>query len=215
MSPRTVLQIIVLVSTVSVLYAQPNKDSICRSNTISLQTGWFFTKGIENTHHNQICLTYEHKFAKQWFAGVGYNQWFSYRRGGQYARHTVLKQINDTEWEHGALYTRSDYKMVDIFAAYRLLLSSRQFLTLGLGVTRYWGNNSYIDWFAVNPEPPHDLVLYQYYKNSGYWGLMPFLSYDYQFLKNRVATGLDLKYRYYRGEQFQQIDGNLHVKFMF
>lgn len=216
MNPKSILLPIVLVCIgINSLYAEQVADSVYRSNAISVQTGWFFTKGIKNTQHNQICFTYEHRLSKNWFIGAGYSQWFSYRRGGQYAKHIVLKQINDTEWEHGALYTRSDYKMVDIFTGYRLLLSARQFLTLGAGVTRYWGNNSYIDWYAVNPEPPHDLVLYQYYKDASYWGLMPFVSYDYQFLKNHVAAGFDVKYRHYWGEQFQQVDGNVHAKLMF
>lgn len=167
---------------------------------------------VSNT---QIQGRYERKVYKNWYVSAGYAQWYSFNRENAFRKDIRIRTSVYLDWEIGSLYSRINYKMVDAGVFYRFQPTKTNAVNAGINIMYAWGQNAYIDYWLVNPEPPHDALLFHTTKKVNYIGIVPNLSYDYYLIKNRLVAGIGARGRYYLQESILQMDCDIHAGFNF
>jgi hypothetical protein len=163
---------------------------------------------------DQLGISYERAINKNWRIGSTYTVWNTIPwlvkgiyPGGQ----EIMGSIYDSAHAVGALEIRRHYKMIDLFAAYRIDRFKRHKIDLIAGISCAWGVDTYIDSvFYVALPLPHATV-YVHDQVDNYLGYIAGLSYDYLFLKNRFGIGLNFLWRRYPKLYSPQIDYGFHV----
>ncbi len=159
-----------------------------------------------------VGLAYQRKIWKNIYCKMAYNEWNNHMPKSIYpGRKLIISPGFDTT-APGVILTMWKYKMADFYLLYRIDCFKRHKITAGLGVSYTWGGaNEVIDSIYINPDPPHDGIIFTSERNKSYWGVVPSLSYDYLLFKNRVAVGADLKYRRYTRYPFYAPDYGFHI----
>ncbi|MBL7717227.1 MAG: hypothetical protein JNL72_00215 [Flavipsychrobacter sp.] len=102
--------------------------------------------------------------------------------------------------------------MADVYLFYKYTTpNTRHSFNAGAGVSYCWGINDIVKVFWINPDPPYDAVTYLESKKAEYWGVVPYLGYDYQFWKNRIVIGPDIRARIYSGRPSVEYNINFHL----
>jgi hypothetical protein len=167
---------------------------------------------------NQFGLNYEHKIDNCISVAIGYSEWNinSSRSDSHptaytsflYSRRYIKgsRNIDDI----GALRHRYGYKMIDAAASYRYDKFRRHKFTGGAGISYTWGTNYYLThrFFSAYE---NDYVYYTRKESEGYAGAIIPVRYDFLFLRNRFATGVQGTARKYFGLQSWQIDYGIHL----
>lgn len=105
----------------------------------------------------------------------------------------VEREVDGTPYKVGELVVRENYKMIDIAAIYNFSKPwSRHNVCAGLGITRYWGDNYYIESLSIYH--PSVYTTGQGIRES-YWGLSQQLSYRYSFYRKKISIGMSFKSR--------------------
>lgn len=155
--------------------------------------------------------TYERRIYRSFFGGVTFMQWKSlaYTQNNPY----FIKYPNLASGLNiGDIYERMNYKMVDVYGYYRYNIGHHQhFVNAGLGVTYCWGTDEAIQTIYVNPAPPYDAYVTLSDSKARYWGLMPFLGYDFLFFRNRFVIGPDIRAKYYIHRSPAEYDISFHL----
>lgn len=173
---------------------------------------------------NQIGVNVEHKLSKVCRISLGYNEWnlhpffekiiydpapyTSFLHFRQYIKGS--RNIDDI----GALRHRHGYKMIDAAANYRYDRFRRHKFTGGLGISYTWGTSYYLThrFFSAYE---NNYVDYTRKEREGYAGAIIPVRYDFLFLRNRLAIGVQGTARKYFGLQSWQIDYGVHLSVNF
>ncbi len=162
----------------------------------------------------QVGCFFEHKVSKHWSLGLGFFEWNNLWKG-------TFPGVNKNVWRNDktilfekgsidaaypfnpvldAVTARVKYKMLDFYFFYRYrICKSSHYFNIGTGISYNWGVNSYLAYYHVNPLPPYDGELGNYQKKASYVGVIPQISYEYRFFKNRLSVGGGYRVRYYPG----------------
>jgi len=170
-----------------------------------------FRLGISRNLFDQCGIYYERRIYKQFKATIGYSEWNTLIHEG--ARPFVPGYIG--LMTIGSFQYRQHYKMADIFLSYKYRKCIRHSIDVGIGASYYWGLNTYIDTIFYNPDPPYDAIEYSKSRKENYWGIVPFVKYDYLLWKNRIGLGADIRLRKYFGLNSAQIDYGIHLSLNF
>lgn len=153
--------------------------------------------------------SYERRLSRNFSASLGYFQWRRYIRGG--FKTEIAEYPYDRHVSRGDIVSRTGYAMVDMSAFYNCnIYKQKHFLKAGTGVSYTWGWNRFVGEqqqysFFHGWVGPYEI------EKVGYWGVVPQLSYDYVFLKNRMNIGADVRGRYYLHVPNHQYDIGIHA----
>ncbi len=158
-------------------------------NKLSLIKKDFFT--VMNM--GQLGIYYERKIYNNWRIAAGVSEW---NETGFLSIYDGIAGVGGYEPidKIGSIRMRWSYKMVDVFAMYQYNKFRKHKIKTGLGLSYTHGANDYVDSVYLNPGGG-DGILYLHYEKHSYYGIIPFISYDYLCLRNRVALGWDLRVR--------------------
>lgn len=212
----SLLAIVCVFSTSPKLFAQNanSNHSTDYSNTVNFLFGDFF---IPETTHNghpitQIGLSYNRRVYKNYHIGIAYLQWTPHPllTPGDNIKVTTIP-VYPYVPVIGRMEYRGDYKMIDLYVLYRLGISDNggQKIDFGIGATHNWGIDGYLKSYVQGSVLDAE-VIYENVKEN-YWGIMPFISYNYFLLKNKVCLGADVRARFYQKWPQPQIDYGLHI----
>lgn len=176
---------------------QPVKVNVY-NNYAGLQAGLFIIKNKE--HHfpwlRTLGANYTRRIHKNWYIEATYQMWLPEElRLFGIDHYSIERGVDGTPYRIGELVESEYYKMIDLSGLYNILGTSRKHTLLtGIGVTRYWGHNYYIN--GISPYHPSSYTKGEMVREA-FWGVCPQISYRYTFLKNRISVGLTLKHRYF------------------
>lgn len=195
---------ILLLLSCSVTFAQDRFD-----NSVKLNMGGFSVPKVYSdvNFSNQLGAVYERRVFKDLYVSAGYQQWYRWAHRKVFRGYSIEQPYWLNDIFIGKLTGRHNYKMLDVSVLYKYHINKKHIISGGLGASYCWGENAYVKHFYIHPL---DIVFSQYSKDVQYWGIVPQLSYDYLFLKNRLSAGVDLRARYY-GSAFTQYDYGVHV----
>jgi hypothetical protein len=184
--------------------------------TYSNHQGWFNDVVINNDNGRRIqfetiAATYERRAYKNWFLGASFQQWkdlFHFRG----SRNLFSISSGTRFLPVGEVGTRISYKMLDVYTFYKGNIGHWQhFINVGTGLTYAWGRDDYVTASWINPDPPYDGVVYYGARKAHYWGITPYLAYDFLFLHNRINIGPDIRLRYYINRPPAEYYFNFHL----
>lgn len=154
-------------------------------------------------------LYYERRVINNFFVGVGYMQWYNLLRDFS-GKGTVVLILHPFDTPVvGSLRHRIDYKMLDGYIQRKIRIKqSPHVVGLSLGMSYCWGTDVYMvsEWYYSFE--PH---IVNEGRRADYYGIIPGISYDYQFWKNRLGVGGDIRARYYSGRPEAQYDYGIHI----
>ncbi len=157
---------------------------------------------------------------KNWGMGIGFSWWNNSR---------VTMPMDNSKYEgsittdaavipgrvdYGPDYRREvfshqkSYKMVDWYGYYRYGIGKRHAVKAGLGMSCAWGDDYY---GALKPGWNSFELVDVMVKTTPHWGVLPMFSYDFNFLRDRLNVGVDLRGRKYSGLNDVRYDAGLHV----
>lgn len=111
------------------------------------------------------------------------------------------------------LYYRGNAEFYDMSVYYTLIARKKHRLKAGIALSLETGYNGYIDsvYNYVGASFPH-FQAYGHTEYKDYWGYVPSLSYDYNFLKQWLSIGVDVRARRYPSfGKFTQVDAGIYV----
>ncbi len=152
------------------------------------------------------------KVYKNWRLEIGYNEW---NPNKDFLQLPELWGTPNFELKPGALEFRILYRMIDFMVCYKLNRLKKYNILLGIGYSKCWGANTYIDSIYLNPGPPYDGIIYAHSTIVLYDGIIAKIAYDYNIFRNRISIGTDIKFRKYFGAYIYQIDYGFHLKLNF
>lgn len=167
-------------------------------------------------HHpiipQQFGVDVEHKIYKNINAIIGFAKWNESKifKGpmpdGQY--------INgpDRVYKKGVIEYRKKYRMVDFLFSYKFDKFNRHKIDIGIGPSYHWGINTIIDTIEYNG---FEAFMRTSDHKAHYWGVIYMFNYDYLLFKNRIAIGIDVKYRKYNAYRIAQVDYSPHIALVF
>ena len=170
------------------------------SNSVKLMSAGFHISGRQTISFlsAQLGAAYERRIFKNFFAGISLHRW----------EHNVPEPFNAANMLTG-LMQRNRYKMIDVSILYKHQFSnSNHVVAVGIGPSYCWGTNHHHNNKSYYPKM--DVFNVKTYAVS-YYGIVPQISYDYNFLCNRLNAGVDLRARYYTGRAPGQYDYGVHV----
>ena len=153
-------------------------------------------------------IYYERLIKKHWIAGGGYGQWNTIDRIAIFTeREAFLKD---------KITFRNDYKMLDIYAGYRIDIAKRHKVSGCIGYSYTEGHNTILDSMVIiYGSFTHGMgYIHNEYK-VGYHGFMSMVNYDYTLFRNRLSVGADLKIRAYRRIYAGQLLYGAHIRVNF
>lgn len=166
---------------------------------------------VRQIQFQTIAASYERRAYKNWYLGASYQQWkylFSYRSSDD----VTISSHEQRYLPVGEVAQRFKFKMADIYAFYKWNIGHKQhFINIGTGATYAWGHEYYITSYYINPDPPYDGVIYTGERTVHYWGITPYLGYDFTFLRNRINIGPDIRARYYINRPPAEYYFNFHL----
>lgn len=172
-----------------------------------------FRFSIDRNFADQFGIFYRRNVFNKWSAAVGYYAWNDLLSKKENPDGPKIPGILLQTGVGSHLY-RLKYRMLDLSIAYSEAVKKNVF-TVGVGASRYWGTNIYIDSIYVNPAPPNDAIFFTKAKQESYIGLVPFLSYEYLLLNNRFGIGADVRLRKYFQLYSSQVDYGIHISARF
>ncbi len=208
------------------LVSNNDKETLCKDHNNSIQ--FSATKMFFPDHNNisiikkdfftvmnmgQLGVYFEKKIYRNWRIMAGVSEW---NETSFLSEHKGIAGVRGYEPidKVGSIITRWSYKMVDVFAMYRYNKFKKHKIKTGLGLSYTRGANDFVDSVYLNPGGG-DGILYLHYEKHSYLGVIPCISYDYMFFRNRFAFGWDLRLRKYFGIHSSQIDYGYHLSLNF
>jgi hypothetical protein len=194
------------------------------ANSVKLSIGDFHIPEVVRSTSlfsiHQMGIFYERKIFKRTYAGVGFAWWqvfdrlFYSRSFGSFAENYIYQSKPIV----GALASRLAYKMIDVYGVYKIpvkIKNTNHRVSVGIGTSYTWGENAYISWYHINPEPIHDIQVTYDFKKEQYFGIIPLINYDVLLFNDRINAGLNFKARYYSDIEKPQYDYGVHIGFNF
>jgi hypothetical protein len=162
----------------------------------------------------QIAGYYDRRIYKNWHVAIGYSEW---NETSFLSEHKGIHGISgfDPIDKVGSIQERYSYKMYDVFASYKYNRFKKHKLKAGVGFSYTKGYNTYVDSVYLNQSPPYDGIIFVHNERHAYYGIVPFIGYDYLCISKRLGLGLDFRVRKYFGIHSSQIDYGFHVAFNF
>lgn len=200
-----------------ILIAQEKKEPLQPqyNNSIILSTGNFhvFNRINQSGTINIIGVSYRRRIINSLFIEAGFAKWQSFSSNPDFKDVVIDNNDFSLDTKIGDLSQRTNYKIIDLIARYAFTSKSNKHRILpGLGFTYYWGNNSYVTRYHVNPAPPYDVLIFTGNENVGsYIGMTPILSYSYNLFKDRVCIGTTYQLRIFPGKLPTQQDLLLNI----
>ena len=202
-------------------YAQTSSDSTVKrkntgfNNSVKLHFGVFYIKDRHTPQKRMevIGISFERKIHRKFGLGASYSQWESWLGGGPSGyKLEVWEPLTVLDTARGTLECRIGYRIVDVSIFYtQNLYKERHVIKAGLGVSYCWGENRYIVKQYHTGIPYWGDYGESRIEDVGYGGIVPQISYDYNFLNKRVNVGCDIRARYYSGIEVAQYDLGFHV----
>ncbi len=161
----------------------------------------------------QYGIDVERKIYKNINAVIGFAKWNQatwFFKNSLPEGHAIIGP--DPVFKKGGIEYRKKYKMVDLLVSYKYDKLKRHKIDIGIGPSYYWGINTIIDTIEINVF--ESFMLTSDHK-ADYWGIVYMFNYDYLMFKNRLAIGIDVKYRKYTGYRIAQVDYSPHIAFIF
>jgi hypothetical protein len=177
--------------------------------------GWIYdwvinTDNIRQLQFLTVAVSYERRVYKNWFAGAAYQEWkdiFHFGGNGDFSISS-----NKSLFTPGEVGSYINFQMADAYLFYKWNIGHWQhFINAGAGVSYAWGKEDYAIASWVNPDPPYDGVTYFGQRKAHYWGITPYLAYDFLFLHNRINIGPDIRLRYYINRPPAEYYFNFHL----
>jgi len=182
------------------------------NNSIRLSLGSFHISGMQHDGGaiTQIGAYYERRCYKQIHLGIGYMQWVPIFMRNQDQYVVYPKSVfTDTTVTIGELQTLNTYKMIDLYASYKLnIYNTSHAVSLGFGASYIWGSNSYLESYYVYLFEIHSTSID---KKVDYYATLLNCGYDYTLLNNRLTIGANIRGRFYHQASLTEYDYNLHV----
>lgn len=187
--------------------------TLCEGEGLANINGYFKYRYITHRNSNEFLETftvgYERNVFKNFWLGGDFSKW---EKSLEVYEDVPISSDND-----GKLWSRSWYKMAEIYAEQKIPLtkSRRNVVNICLGVTEAWGMDEYIDHVYTNPNPPYDGELYVNYKNEKFTGLLVKGGYDFYCLWNRINLGAEAAARWYPKLPYKDFNCGFHIGFNF
>ncbi|MBL7717352.1 MAG: hypothetical protein JNL72_00845 [Flavipsychrobacter sp.] len=183
------------------------------NNSVKLHSGSYNVYALNhNLRTSFVGAYYERKVLKQISVSIGYSQWRVASVWGKPWFAEKMEPVDNGigyDTTRGTVIERIGYKMVDAFSAYNHYWSKQHVFSAGLGLSYCWGWNRCIESRYYTEE--HGWTGPNYTEAANYWGIVPQLSYDYNFFKNRLNTGCNIRARKYFGAAYIQYDFVIHL----
>ncbi len=126
-------------------------------------------------------------------------------------RFFYFKDVDVTKLKRGDEYSVGGYQYIDLGVMYNAIKYKRHSILLGGLISYGWGGNSRFDTITYYPAPPYDGIIYNTAVHRSYWGLVPKISYNFTFCRNRLSAGFDYRYRYYFGFMLNTYEYGFHL----
>ncbi len=160
----------------------------------------------------QVGVYIQRKICKNYLVRLSYSQfntsWFQMGIDDRF--YIVTKPVFNV----GTTMYYLNYKIVDAYLEYEYNKFKRNKISIGLGLSYAWGLNEIVDSIVVSPGY-YDYIIYSSLVKQSYFGIVPAITYDCLFLKNRLRAGVDIRYRKYFGFPLSTVEYGLHIGFNF
>lgn len=200
--------LLIAITAVHPVQAREEPQKIFK-NSVKLHTGSFSLGRFRFMGLTRLCgVSAERKLSKNFSASLGYFQWS--RSAGWRFKEEMVEDPN-ARVGRGDLIARIGYAMLDLSAIYDINIHKRRhLLKAGGGLSYTWGENRNVakdqQWsFYHGWVGPNDI------HRVNYWGLVPQVSYEFLFLKNRMNVGMDVRGRFYIHVPKHQYDIGIHA----
>ena len=217
-------RLLLLTAFIIIAFFANAQDSTCNpkknfSNSVSITaSNYYFPKlysfSFREIFTQQFGFNFEHSFGKNFSLSASYSKWSKFLVSNSNLKPAVVKGTFGG-WKVGSLMYRYKYQSEDLIVKYKYSLNKKNAIKIGLGISRTSGSSSYVDSIYVNPNPPHDGIIYSHYQKDTYWGYVPTINYDYLLIRNNLSVGADLRCRKYFGLYSVQIDYGIQLAFYF
>lgn len=155
---------------------------------------------------DQFGINYERRINSNWFIGLQYSFWKTWKTASSSYMLTVEPVSKD-----GDLAFRKKYRFLDAYGLYKYYYNKHHVFNAGLGISYLMGRHYYTYDYYLNPEPPIDERYNVYERKRSYIGMVPMVGYEYQFSKNRFNIGVSMRARYYANQLPPQYDLCFHI----
>ena len=176
---------------------------------------------------DQYGIGYERKLNKKFSASVLLSEWYSGDQHGKILDFSgtyngaYFEPCNGTGTKscEKKVARREKYKFIDIGVGYNIYKHKRYGsidAQLAMGYT--WGKNIIIDTVELPAIPPYDDIgITLHTESAKYFSIIPSLSYNYYFWKQRINVGIQAKGRYFFHieEGFKQYEWGIHIGYNF
>ena len=189
---------------------------------------WFYAELTQRSHMlpalypgftvsewGQLGVGYERQVTRRISVETSYSRWkyiLFFANPDHYRGNIYIVLSNDFPDKPG-LYYRFSAQFYDLNVSYIIIARKKHRLKAGLALSLEKGYNGYIDSVHFyNGGPFKHFQAYGHNERHDYWGYVPSLSYDYNFLKQWLAVGVDVKVRRYPYfGKFTQVDAGIHL----